>query len=159
MFAFLRRWLQREDRIVYLRFRKEKVYLGYYPPGETSEALPIIAVIKKKDAFRVAAVGQAVLQLPPQNCSVVYTPFAPFDLEPENFELAELTLRYLLKENKAYKSAWVGARFVMHPDKSYLSEQEEDAYRELGMRIGAREVRVYVGSPLDEPSLKALFDQ
>lgn len=150
-------WFKSVDRIVYIRFRKEKVYLSHYPQGETFEELPIIAVTKKGDKIRVEAVGKAVLELPPENRSVVYTPFDPFVLEPENFELAELTLRHLLQENKRYKKSWIKARFVIHPDKSHLSEQEEDAYRELGLSIGAREVKVYVGTPLEEMSVKALF--
>jgi len=152
-------WFKSVDRLVYIRFRKEKVYLSHYPEGETFEELPIIAVIRKGDRFRVEGVGKAVLDLPQENRSIVYTPFEPFVLEPENFELAELTLRHLLQQDKRYKNSWIKARFVIHPDKSYISEQEEDAYRELGLSVGAREVAVYVGNSLDASALKALFER
>ena len=156
MFSFIKRLFTKQNIIVYIRFRNEKVYVSSYPVLKSHEDLPIIAVTKKGDSFRVSAVGEAVLHLPESDKSVVYTPFAPFSVEDGDFELAEKIIRYLL-QTVLPKSLLLRPKIIIHPDKSYLSEMEEEAYRELALSAGAREVVVYVGKALEVDELERFF--
>ena len=158
MFGILKSWFKKQDVTIYIRFRKEKVYLTYLPSHVTVETLPIIAVEKKGKDFKVSAVGREVLDLPTDSKAVVYTPFEPFSFEPENFEMAERCLQYLLRQGLG-KSALIAPKVVIHPDKSYLSEMEEQAYRELALSAGSREVVVYIGKMLNSDEVLATFEK
>ena len=156
MFTFVKKLFTKQDITVYIRFRNEKVYISAFPSLKSHEDLPIIAVIKKGETFKVSAVGEAVMHLPETDRSVVYTPFAPFSVEDDNFELAEKILQHLL-QNVISKSLLLRPKIIMHPDKSHLSEMEEEAYRELALSAGAREAIVYVGKALENDELERFF--
>ena len=158
MFAAIKNFFKKQNTIIYVRFRNDKVYLVSSPSGLEYEDLALIAVTKQTKKEKITAVGRAVQELPDSDPSVVFTPFKPFDLEPENFMLAEKMVLFLLKKAMP-KSALVSPRVIMHPDKSYVSEMEADAYRELALSAGAREVYVHVGHILEIEAFDALFDK
>jgi len=156
VFESIKAFFKHQDITVYIRFKNQKVYLTATPSLKSIEEFPMIAVTKKNGRFIVKAVGEAVMRLPETDTSVVYTPFSPFETEPENFELGEKVLSYLLKKVMP-KSAFVRPKIIIHPDKSYLSEMEEVAYRELAISAGAREAVVYVGKVLEHNELERFF--
>ena len=158
MFSAIKNFFKKQDIIIYVRLRKEKIFLVVHPLELEYEDLAIIAVNRQIKKEKVSAVGRAVLELPESDPSVVFTPFAPFDLEPENFLLAEKLLLFLFKKSMP-KSALIAPRVIMHPDKSYVSEMEADAYRELALSAGAREVYVHIGDILDPEDFEPLFEK
>ena len=156
MFSKVKAWFKKQDTTLYIRFKNEKVYLSAQPSGETFEELAVMTVVKKGKNLKITAVGKAVQELPEKDKSVAYAPFSPFSLEPENFELAEKFLIALLKKGLS-SSALIRPKVIIHPDKSYLSEIGEEAYRELALSAGAREVIVYVGKALENDELEQFF--
>ncbi len=148
MFSFFRNLFASSEQIVYIRFTRDKISLYYYPSGVHYEDEPIIAIKKKGNKEIVSAVGKEISDLKPEDTSVVYTPFKPFSLEPDNFNLAEKVVHYLIKKGATFKGSLVSPRVIIHPDKTYVAEGEEEAYRELALSAGAREVVVYVGDKL-----------
>jgi len=156
MFSKLKAWLKKQDTTLYIRFKNEKVHLLAQPSGETFEDLAVMAVVKKGKDLKVTAIGKAVQELPEKDNSVVYAPFSPFSLEPENFELAEKFLMTLVKKGLS-SLALIRPKVIIHPDKSYLSEREEQAYRELALSAGAREVAVYIGKTLEPEDFEQKF--
>ena len=127
-----------------------------HPSGYSYDDMAMIAINRQGKKEKVAAVGDAVMELPENDRSVIYTPFTPFSLEPENFLLAEKSILYLLKKAMP-KNALLSPRVIMHPDKSYVSEEEQEAYRELALSAGAREVSVYVGKVLESDEFESKF--
>ena len=156
MLGFFKKIFKVSETIVYIRFKNEKVHLSFFPQGVVLSELPIIALNKKGRTPKVTAVGKAVMELPPENPSVVYAPFEPF-IPEESFDLAEKTMMALLQKEGVLKYALLRPRIVIHPDKSTLSEMEEQAYSELGLTMGGRDVVVYVGETLDEAGVKNLL--
>ena len=158
MFAAIKNFFKKQNTIIYVRFRNDKIYFVASPSGLEYEDMALIAVNRQTKNQKITAVGRAVLELPERDPSVVFTPFKPSDLEPENFMLAEKLVLFLLKKATP-KSVLVSPRVIMHPDKSYVSEMEADAYRELALSAGAREVYVHVGDVLESENFEALFDK
>ena len=156
MFGFLKKLINFTQHTIYIRFKNEKVNFSFYPEGVHYTELPLIALNKTAKTPKITAVGEAVMQLPPEDPSVVYAPFEPFTPE-EHFDLAEKTLRALMQKEGALRGALISPRIVLHPDKSALSEMEEQAYYELGLSIGGRDTIVYVGETLDEAAVNQLF--
>ena len=156
MLTKLKEWFKNQNSTLYIRFKRDKVYLSSEPSGESFEELAVVAVIKKGKELKITAVGKGVQELPEKDRSVAYAPFSPFSLEPENFELAEKFLRFLLKRGLS-SFALIRPKIIIHPDKSYLSEREEQAYRELALSAGAREVVVYVGKTLEPKDFEQIF--
>ena len=156
MFGLFKKLFNVTQHTVYIRFKNEKVHFSFFPEGAHYTELPLIALNKTAKTPKVTAVGEAVMQLPPENPSVVYAPFEPFAPE-EHFDLAEKTLRALMQKEGVLRGALISPRIVLHPDKSVLSEMEEQAYDELGLSIGGRDVIVYVGNTLDESAVNQLF--
>ena len=148
MFDFLRNLFKSSDQIVYIRFTRDKVSFDYYPSDVHYEDEPILAVKKKGKKEIVTAVGKEIYDLKPEDTSVVHTPFKPFLLEPDNFNLGEKVIAYLIKKGATFKGSLISPRVIIHPDKTYVAEGEEQAYRELALSAGAREVVVYVGNAL-----------
>jgi len=156
MFGFIKNWLKKQDRIVYIRIRNNVIKLYHYPQGIAYEDEAILAVKKRGKESVVSAVGKAVYDLKEEDTSVIYTPFKPFDLEPENFNLAEKLIRAQLIATGARKSL-IAPRLIIHPDKTYVSAMEEQAYKELALSAGAREAVVYVGKKLEPDEIEAVM--
>ena len=156
MFGILKKIFKIKETVVYVRFKNEKVHFSFFPQGVTFSELPIIALNKKGKVPKVTAVGKAIMELPVEDPSVVYAPFDPFTPE-ESFDLAEKTMMALLQKEGVLKHAMLAPRLVIHPDKSALSDNEEQAYLELGLCMGGRDVVVYVGETLDEKGVKTLL--
>jgi len=149
MFGFIRDWWQKQERIVYIRIRNNKIAFYHYPQGIHYTDDAVLAIKKKKNDFQVTAVGKAVYALKDDDRSVGHEPFNPFTYEnPENFNLAEILIRTLLTSAPGVKQSLVSPRIIIHPDKTYISETEEEAYKELALSAGAREAVVYVGDKL-----------
>lgn len=157
MFGFFRKLLKSSDQIVYIRFTRDKISFYYYPLDVRYEDEPILALRKKGKNWNVTAVGKAVYDLKPEDTSVIYTPFKPFALEPENFGLAQKVVRALMEKGGALKGALISPRVIMHPNKSYVSEMEAHAYRELALSAGAREAVVYVGDELSADEIESVM--
>ena len=158
MFGFFRNLFASSDQIVYIRFTRDKVSFYYYPSEVRYEDEPIIAIKKKGNKEIVSAVGKEISGLNPEDTSVVYTPFKPFALEPDNFNLAEKVVHYLIKKGATFKGSLVSPRVIIHPDKTYVAEGEEEAYRELALSAGARKVVVYVGDALEPDELENVMN-
>ena len=159
MFTAIKNFFKEQNVIIYIRFGKEKIYLVKYPSGLVYDDLAMIAVNRQnKKKTNVSAVGRAVLELPPSDPSVVSTPFSPFNLDPENFVLAEKVVLYLLQK-VMHRTALISPRVIIHPNKSYVSEMEEVAYRELALSAGAREVTVYVGERLEPDAFESILEK
>ncbi|MDA3945649.1 MAG: hypothetical protein PF439_03100 [Helicobacteraceae bacterium] len=148
MFGYIRGLVKKYDRIVYIRFRNGKITFYHYPLGLRYQDEPILAVKRKGNAFVVSAVGKKVYELKEEDSSVVYEPFNPFMLEPENFALAEKVVRALMQHELSFMYRLFLPKVIIHPDKSYVSEMEAQAYKELALSAGAREAVVYVGDEL-----------
>ena len=158
MFDFLRKFFKSSDQIIYIRFTRDKVSFSYYPSDVHYEDEPILAIRKKGNKELVSAVGREVYDLQPEDTSVIYTPFKPFEIEPDKFNFAEKLIRYLMQKGGDSTGAIVAPRVIIHPDKTYVSEMEEDAYRELAMGAGAREVVVYVGNELQSDEIESVME-
>ena len=158
MFDFLRKLFKPSNQIIYIRFTRDKVSFYYYPSDVHYEDEPILAVRKKGNKELVSAVGREIYDLQPEDTSVIYTPFKPFELEPDNFNLAEKLIRYLMQKGGGSKGSIVAPRVIIHPDKTYVSEMEADAYRELALSAGAREVVVYVGDALQPDEIESVME-
>jgi rod shape-determining protein MreB len=109
---------------------------------------PILAIKKKGSKIIVSAVGKEIYDLNHEDTSVAHTPFKPFLLEPDNFDLGVKVIRYLMKKGATFEGTLGSPRVIIHPDKTYVAEGEEQAYRELALSAGARDVVVYVGDEL-----------
>ncbi len=157
MFSFFRNLFSSSDQIVYIRFTRDKISFHYYPSGIRYEDEPILAIKKKGKKELVSAVGKEIQDLKAEDTSVVYTPFKPFVLEPENFNHAEKVVQYLMKKGATFKGSLVSPRVIIHPDKTYVSEMEEEAYRELALSAGARVAVVYVGDALQADTFEGIL--
>ena len=157
MFTVIKNFFKKQNVIIYVRFRNDKIYLVASPSGLEYEELALIAVNKQTKNEKITAVGSSVQELPQSNPSVIFTPFHPFDLEPDNFVLAEKMILFLIKKHMP-KRALISPRVIMHPDKSHVSEMEADAYKELALSAGAREVHVHVGHVLSTEEFERLFE-
>lgn len=157
MFNFFRNLFKSSDQIVYIRFTRDKVSFYYYPSDVRYEDEPIIAIKKKGKKEIISAVGKEVYDLKPEDTSVVHTPFKPFALEPDNFNLAEKVIQYLMKKGATFKGSLVAPRVIIHPNKTYVAEGEEQAYRELALSAGARVVVVYVGDELQPDEIEGVM--
>jgi len=157
MFDFFRNLFTSVDHIVYIRFTRDKISFYYHPSGLRYEDEPIVAVKKKGKKEIISAVGKEVFDLAPEDTSVVYTPFKPFEMEPDNFNLAEKVIRHLMQKGAEFKGSLISPRVIIHPNKTYVSEMETDAYRELALSAGAREVVVYVGDELQFDDLENIM--
>ncbi len=158
MFSKVKAWFKKQDTTLYIRFKNEKVYLSAQPSGEMLEELAVMAVVKKGKNLKITAIGKAVQELSEKDNSVAYAPFSPLSLEPENFELAEKFLVALVKKGLS-SSALIRPKVIIHPDKTHLSEMEEQAYRELALSAGAREVAVYIGKTLEPVDFEEILIQ
>ena len=158
MFTAIKSFFKKQNIIIYIRFRNDKVYLVASPSGLEYEDLALIAVNKQTKKEKITAVGSSVQELPESDPSVIFTPFHPFELEPENFVLAEKMILFLIKKHMP-KRALIAPRVIMHPDKSYISEMEEDAYKELALSAGAREVYVHIGHILALEEFESSFEK
>lgn len=128
----------------------------HYPMQLRYQDESIIALQKKGSRTVVTAIGREVYALKPEDQSVVYEPFTPFALDPENFSIAESFVRGLIEREVPWKYRIIFApRVIIHPDKSYVGEHEEQAYRELALSAGAREAVVYVGERLSDEGIEA----
>jgi rod shape-determining protein MreB len=157
MFGFFRNLFKSSDQIVYIRFTRDKVSFDYYPSDVHYEDEPILAIKKKGSKIIVSAVGKAIYDLNPEDTSVAHTPFKPFLPEPDSFDLGAKVIRYLMKKGATFEGTLGSPRVIIHPDKTYVSEVEEDAYRELALSAGAREVVVYVGEKLQADELEGIM--
>jgi len=157
MFGYFHDLKRSSKLIVYIRFRRETIEFYYYPFDTTFEDESIIAVRKKGDKTYVSAVGKEVHTLNSEDTSVVRTPFSPFVLEPENFELGEKMIRHLLQKGMPFKGGIFAPKVVIHPNKSYVSGMEEQAYKELALSAGAKEAVVYVGDTLKPEMLEDIM--
>ncbi len=158
MFDFIRKLLKPSNQIVYIRFTRDKIHFYYHPSGVHYEDEPILAIRKKGTKEIVTAVGKEVQELKPEDTtSVVYAPFKPFEMELSNFKHAEKVIAYLMKKGATFKGSIISPRVIIHPNKSYVSEIEEDAYRELALSAGAREVVVYVGDELSAHEIESVM--
>ena len=158
MFDFFRNLFSSVDQIVYIRFTRDKIHFYYHPSGVYYEDEPILAVKKKGKKEIISAVGNEVFDLSEEDTSFVYTPFKPFAMEPDNFNLAEKVIRHLMQKGGDFKGALVSPSVIIHPNKTYVSEMEEDAYREVAMNAGARKVVVYVGEKLQPENLENIMN-
>lgn len=149
MFGFIRNWWKKQDRIVYIRIRNNKIAFYHYPQGVEYENDAVIAVKQKGKESHVTAVGKDVFALKDDDTSVGHEPFNPFTYEdPGNFVLAEKLITALLASAPEFRRTLVAPRVIIHPDKSYISATEEQAYKELALSAGAREAVVYIGKKL-----------
>ena len=158
MFNFFSNLFKPSEQIVYIRFSRDKVSFYYYPSGIRYEDEPLLAIKKRGKKEIVTAVGREIQELKEEDNSVVYSPFKPFDMEPENFAHGEKVIRHLMHKGATFKGSLVAPRVIIHPDKSYVSEMEEQAYRELALSAGAREAVVYVGKPLQAEEIEDIMD-
>ncbi len=159
MFGFFRDWWKKQDRIVYIRIRNNTITFYHYPHGVEYEEDAILAVRHSGSKSVVTAVGKAVFTLKENDKSVVYEPFNPFTYEdPENFTLAEKLIRALITSAPEFKYTIVSPRVIVHPDKTYISKMEEEAYRELALSAGAREAVVYVGNKLQPEEFERVMN-
>ena len=157
LFSYFRNLQKSFNLIIYIRFRCERVELYYYPFDSTYEDELIIAIRKKGKKEYISAVGKEIHTLSRDDTSVVRTPFSPFLLEPDNFNLGEKVVRYFLQKGMPFRGALIAPKVIIHPNKSYVSEMEEQAYRELALSAGAREVVVYVGDTLKPEMLENIM--
>lgn len=157
MFGFFRNLFKSSDQIVYIRFTRDKVSFYYYPADVRYEDEPILAIKKRGKKEIVSAVGKEIKALKEEDTSVVYAPFKPFEMEPENFNHAEKVISYLMKKGASFKGSLVSPRVIIHPNKTYVAEGEEQAYRELALSAGAREVVVYVGDELSADEIQSVM--
>ena len=157
MFDFFRNLFSSTEQIVYIRFTRDKISFDYHPSGIHYEDEPILAIKKRGNKEVVSAVGREIKELKPEDTSIVLTPFKPFMLEPYNFNLGEKVIRYLMQKGATFKGSLAAPRVIIHPDKTYVSEVEEDAYRELALSAGAREVVVYVGKKLQPDEIESII--
>ncbi|MGB5964352.1 MAG: hypothetical protein WBF77_01640 [Sulfurimonadaceae bacterium] len=157
MFSFFRNLIKSSNQIVYIRFTRDKISFYYYPSDVRYEDEPILAIKKKGKKEIVSAVGKEIKDLKPEDTSIVHTPFKPFLPEPENFDLGEKVIRYLMQKGATFKGSLDAPRVIIHPDKSYVSEMEAQAYRELALSAGAREAVVYVGDELSVDEIEGVM--
>jgi len=157
VFTYFRNLKKSFNLIIYIRFRRDTIELYYHPFDTTFEDEAIIAIRKKGKKEYVSAVGKEVYALSSEDTSVVRTPFSPFLLEAENFDLGEKMIRYFLQKGMPFRGGLFAPKIIIHPNKSYISETEEQAYRELALSAGAREVVVYVGKALENDKLERFF--
>jgi len=157
VFSYFQNLKKFSKLIIYIRFRRETIELYYYPFEHAFEDESIIAVKKKGDKLYVSAVGKEVHDLKAEDTSVVRTPFSPFLLEPENFDLGEKVIRHLIQKGMPFKGNLFAPKVIIHPNKGYVSEMEEEAYRELALSAGAREVVVYVGDELKPEMFESIM--
>lgn len=157
MFDFFRNLFKSSEQIVYIRFTRDKVSFYYYPSDVRYEDEPMLAIKKRGKKEIVSAVGKEIKELKEEDTSVVYTPFKPFEMEPENFNHAEKVISYLMKKGASFKGSLVSPRVIIHPDKSYVSEMEAQGYKELALSAGAREAVVYVGDELSADEIESVM--
>jgi len=159
MFGYFRNLKKSFKLIIYIRFRRETIQFYYYPFDTSFEDESIIAVRKNGKKEYISAVGKEVHALKNEDTSVVRTPFSPFLLEPENFDLGEKMIRHLLQKGMPFRGGLFAPKVIIHPNKSYVSEMEEQAYRELALSAGAREVAVYVGDELKPEQFEDIINK
>lgn len=157
MFDFIRGLFQREEHIVYIRFQRGKVTLHHLPGGTRYEDEPILAIRKKGGADIVTAVGREIQELRPEDPSVVVAPFDALVHDPDNFLLAAKVLSALIRKSAPAGRKLAAPKVIIHPEKSYLSEDEAAAYRELVLNAGAAEAVVYVGDRLQPEAFEAVL--
>ncbi len=157
MFSFIKKFANRQNSVIYIRFKKESIEFYTSLNGLVYSDLALIALNKQKNPPKITAVGRGVMQLTTEDPSVVYAPFDSFDSFQEDFDLAEKVLRGLLKKSGVTKGLFVAPKIIMHPDRSALSEMQEQIYYELGLLIGGRECTVHVGEKLEIESFESKF--
>ncbi len=158
MFGFFRKVAALTEEIVYIRFWRNKIIFYYHPSGVKYKDEPILAIKKRGKKEIITAVGEEINALAPEDTSIIRTPFQPFMTEPENFDLGAKVIRHLMQKGKNSKMALVAPRVIIHPDKTYISEMEEQAYRELALSAGAREAVVYVGQALHPDEIEGVMN-
>ena len=159
MFDFIRGLFQKEEHIVYIRFQRGKVILYHLPGGIRYEDEPILAIRKKGGAHVVTAVGREIQELKPEDPSVVVSPFDALAHDSDNFFLASKVLSSLIRKSAPSGRKLAAPRVIIHPEKSYLSENEAEAYRELVLNAGASEAVVYVGDILHPDAFEAVLQK
>ena len=157
MFGFIRSFFQKEEHIVYIRFQRGKVILYHLPGGIQYEDEPILAIRKKGGADVVTAVGREIKELKPEDPSVIVAPFDALGLDPDSFLLASKVLSALIRKSVPSGRKLAAPRVIIHPEKSYLSEDEAAAYLELVLNAGAAEAVVYVGDRLQPEAFEAVL--
>lgn len=157
MFGFIKKLFQREEHIVYIRFHRGKVILHHLPGGSRYEDEPIVAIRKKGGADIVTAVGREIRELRAEDPSVVVAPFDALEHDADNFLLASKVLSALIRKSAPSGRKLAAPRVIIHPEKSYLSENEAASYRELVLSAGAAEAVVYVGDRLQPEAFEAVL--
>ena len=157
MFDFIRGLFQREEHIVYIRFQRGKVILHHLPGGTRYEDEPILAIRKKGGADIVTAVGREIQELRPEDPSVVVAPFDALGHDHDSYVLASKVLSALIRKSAPAGRKLAAPKVIIHPEKSYLSEDEAAAYRELVLNAGAAEAVVYVGDRLQPAAFEAVL--
>ncbi len=158
MFGFFRKAAALSEEIVYIRFWRDKIIFYYYPSGVKYKDEPILAIRKKGKKEIITAVGEEINDLKPEDTSIIRTPFKPFIMEPENFDLGAKVIRHLMQKGKNSKAALIAPKVIIHPDRTNISEMEEQAYRELAVSAGAREAVVYVGHTLQPDEIEGVMN-
>ncbi|WP_345974121.1 hypothetical protein [Sulfurimonas sp. HSL3-7] len=159
MFGLIRGLFQKEEHIVYIRFRRGKVTLHHLPGGIRYEDEPILAIKKKGAADVITAVGREIQELKPEDPSVVVAPFDSLEHDPDSFLLASKVLSALIRKSAPSGHKLAAPRVIIHPEKSYVSENEAEAYRELVLNAGAAEAVVYVGDTLHPDAFEAILQK
>jgi hypothetical protein len=159
MFGFIRGLFQKEEHIVYIRFHRGKVTLYHLPGGVSYEDEPIVAIRKKGNTDVITAVGREIQALKPEDPSVVVAPFDALGQDPDSFLLASKVLSALIRKSAPSGRKLAAPRVIIHPEKSYLSENEAESYRELVRNAGAAEAVVYVGDRLQPEAFEAVLQK
>lgn len=140
------------DNILYIQMWTDMLRVVDVNSGAEFYQPPYIALEKNsKGKFIVKAVGAEAKNLAGTANIEVTNPFSHPRLLIGDFHKAEKILMHAVREVCAKKLFPPSPRVVVHPMEKLeggLTDIELRVFRELCIGVGAREVVVYVGSPL-----------
>jgi rod shape-determining protein MreB len=140
------------DNILYIQMWSEMLRVQDVKSGADFYQPPYIALEKNSTGkFIVKAVGAEAKNLAGTANIDVTNPFAHPRLLVADFQKSEKILMHAVREVCAKKLFPPSPRVVIHPMEKLeggLTDIELRVFRELCIGAGAREVFVYVGSPL-----------
>lgn len=149
----LKKWFSNYfDNLLYIQINASVITLTDILGGTTLSEIPIIALQKDSRGNEiVAAIGADAQAFSHRPDVVVSNPFLHPRLLVANFQTAEKFLRHAVRRVCKSKLFPPSPRVVIHPQEKLeggLTDIEIRVLRELCLGAGAREVVIYVGSPL-----------
>jgi rod shape-determining protein MreB len=140
------------DNLLYIKIASDVLTVTDIISGHTFSQPPYIAVAKSNNGKEtIKAIGAEAKALTNQPGIDVSNPFSHPRLLVADFQRAEKILRHALQVTCKNKLFPPSPRVVVHPLEKLeggLTDIEIRVFRELCAGAGAREVVVYVGTPL-----------